>query len=90
MGDGGVSDASPLLLQWTSSHVTEHRCTPAFLNKLMANALTLLQVNALEVCLSVRDVPRDAALQRSKDDGSRGQQQRLSLWQTQLDSALYS
>ncbi len=44
MGDGGVSDASPLLLQWTSSHVTEHRCTPAFLNKLMATALPLLQV----------------------------------------------
>jgi len=56
----------------------------------MANALTLLQVNALEVCLSARDVPRDAALQRSKDDGSRAQQQRLSLWQTQLGSALYS
>jgi hypothetical protein len=51
MGDGVVSDASPLLLQWSSSHVTENRCSQAFLNKLLASALPLLRVMASTRCL---------------------------------------
>jgi hypothetical protein len=53
VGDGCVSDASPLLLQWTSSHVTEHRCSHAFLNKLLTSALPLLRVMTRMRCLQL-------------------------------------
>ena len=48
MGDAAVLDVSPLLLQWTASHVAENRCSLAFMGKMMASALVLLKGGGLQ------------------------------------------
>ncbi len=48
IGDAAVLDVSPLLLQWTASHVTENRCSLAFMGKMMASALVLLKGDGLQ------------------------------------------
>jgi hypothetical protein len=92
MGDGCVSDASPLLLQWTASHVTENRCTHAFMNKTLASALPLLQVSHMTLHQHHSSAPSLTLCptQHTKMDGSSLQQQRLQLWRAQLDAALHS